>query len=199
MRVFAAKPSTYFAVLALLLTAWPALAHAMENRLYGGFAYTRSNRTDSHDMGGFVLGFSLVQNSHLGWTAEGGMQFGGTQYQEVSPLGYRSSLMQALAQIHVGPEVTGHRGRTTLYLHGLAGYGGWILNTYQRGDEGGFSLAVGGGVDVRVSPGLALRIIQIDYIPIWLHAAQESLSIEPSLPQPTSPTHNLRIGFSLVF
>ncbi len=198
MRVPGTLPPMPLFVLAILVAMWPAPAEAKDLRPYLGLAYARSERTDSHNLVGFVVGASIVQNSRLRWTGEFGMEFGGTKYYETSPLGYDLHLDQALAHIHLGPELTRRRGRTTLYCHGLVGYGGWIVNSFQKPDEGGFSLAAGGGLDIRVSSALALRIVQIDYIPIWLHSSQGSLETTPPLPPPKSPTHNLRIGFSLV-
>jgi hypothetical protein len=198
MRPHGTYPPIPLCVLVILVAMWPTPAEAKELPLYIGFAYARSERTDSHNLAGFVVGASIVQNSRLRWTSEFGMEFGGTKYYETSPLGYQSGLAQALAHIHLGPELTRRRGRTTLYCHGLVGYGGWILNSFQKPDEGGFSLAAGGGMDIQISSGIALRIIQIDYIPIWLHSDQGSLDATPPLPPAESPTHNLRIGFSLV-
>jgi hypothetical protein len=186
-------------VLVILVPVWPTPAEAKEHLLYLGLTYARSERTDSHNLVGYVIGASIVQNSRLRWTGELGMEFGRTKYDEVPTLGYPLPLAQALAHIHFGPELTRHRGRTTFYCHGLVGYGRWILDSFESRDEGGFSLAAGGGMDIHISSGVGLRIVQIDYMPMWLHSGQGSLVTTPPLPRTGSPTHNLRIGFSLVF
>lgn len=64
-----------------------------------------------------------------------------------------------------GPRFRLHRGRASLFAHALFGVGGLTANAGGvSATENAFATALGTGVDVRVAPRLAVRVIQADYV-----------------------------------
>jgi hypothetical protein len=113
-------------------------------------------------------------------------------------------LGQSLFQVEGGPELTFRRGRAILFAHALPGYGVWALENsgwfWKGGDrESGFSLAIGGGADVRLARHFGLRLIQVDYTPLWQGAGNPEPFVVPSVPPGQSPYHNFRLGFGVIF
>ena len=63
-----------------------------------------------------------------------------------------------------GPRFTYRGGRVEPYAHVLAG-GAFV------GSTGRFAMAMGGGIDYKVSDRFALRLVQVDYTPIFAEGA----------------------------
>lgn len=73
---------------------------------------------------------------------------------------------------------------TRVKLSGLGCSVGVDCTGFEGGSETNFAGAFGGGLDVRLSKRLQLRLIQVDYNPIWFDGGRQN---------------NLRFGFGLVF
>ncbi len=58
-----------------------------------------------------------------------------------------------------------HRGRASLFTHALFGASGLTATVGGvSATENAFAMALGAGVDVRVTPRIAVRVIQTDYL-----------------------------------
>lgn len=175
--------------------------------LYGGFSYAKATRLPQDDFRGFVVGASFAQNRWLRWTGELGKQYAPSNLRYLQPIDGAApiefNLSQSVGTIQLGPEFTKHTGRTTWFVHTLAGYGFWELGGgdffwKKGGREGGIAISAGGGMDVRLSRHLGFRVIQVDYSPFWPHTEIDGTYTTPPVPSKESVYHNLRIGFSFV-
>ncbi len=70
-------------------------------------------------------------------------------------------------------------------------------------DDTGFAAAIGGGLDIRVSNRVDVRLFQIDYNPMRFDFSDFGASGVPGTPTPTGSQkrtlHNVRIGIGIVF
>jgi len=178
---------------------------AMQSFQFGaGGSYGRSNRLpEKNGFGGFLFGGSWAQNRWLRWTGDVGFQFARSPIQEVTPAGITPSgstrLDQTLVQLHAGPELTRSAGHVTLFAHVLPGYTEWSLgsmgaeNRSFTVNEGGFSMAAGGGMDVHVRSHFDVRL-QADYMPAWHGRGTTDVALNPPLPPGKSPYGNFRVA-----
>jgi hypothetical protein len=180
-------------------------------QLYGAFAYARSARLpEDRAFRGGLLGISWAQNGWLRWTGDIGFERAGSGFHVLVP---SSSDLPAVDwkmdqfeyQLQLGPEFTKRSGRWVLFAHALPGYGIWALSATSYGGpgktgdrEGGFSLAMGGGADLRISKHFGLRLFQADYMPVWLEPGHPSTQLTPPLPPRQGVYHNTRIAFGII-
>ena len=107
----------------------------------------------------------------------------------------KSSLYNFLGGVQV--KDNSRSGRLKPFAHALAGAAhsrvklsglgcsvGIDCTQFEGGSETNFAAAFGGGVDVRLSRRVQLRLIQVDYNPIWFDGGVQN---------------NIRFGFGLVF
>jgi hypothetical protein len=87
-------------------------------------------------------------------------------------------------------------GKVNPFVHAL--FGGIRLSGSQSGvsvSESGFTTMVGGGVDVKVAPRIAFRLIQVDWV--YYHFGDKTIA-EVALPS-FSQSNNVRIATGIVF
>jgi Outer membrane protein beta-barrel domain len=82
-----------------------------------------------------------------------------------------------------------NEGRFKPFAHALAGVGrikasARVLGTSLSEAQSGFSMAFGGGIDVRVNKRISIRLLQADFNPIWIDGEK---------------SNNVRVGFGIVF
>ena len=99
---------------------------------------------------------------------------GGVQVKDNS----RSGRLKPFAHALVGA------AHSRVKLSGLGCSVGIDCTQFEGGSETNFAAAFGGGVDVRLSRRVQLRLIQVDYNPIWFDGGVQN---------------NIRFGFGLVF
>jgi hypothetical protein len=95
------------------------------------------------------------------------------------------------------------------FAHALVGVGRTsadlteLDNDLEDFSDTGFAAAIGGGLDVRVSPRIDIRIFQIDYNPMRFDFTDFGATGIPGTPTPTGDLkrtlHNFRIGIGIVF
>ena len=94
------------------------------------------------------------------------------------------------------------------FAHALAGVGRTAADLSEFDDDlfdfddAGFAAAFGGGLDVRLSDRIDLRVIQVDYNPMKFDFSDFGAVGIPGTPTPTSDRrwlHNFRIGIGIVF
>jgi opacity protein-like surface antigen len=70
-------------------------------------------------------------------------------------------------------------------------------------DDAGFTAAIGGGLDIRLSDRVAIRAIQVDYNPMKFDFSDFGTTGIPGTPTFTGDQkrtlHNFRIGIGIVF
>jgi len=76
-------------------------------------------------------------------------------------------------------------------------------NILEDFEDSGFAAAIGGGLDIRLSPSIDLRAIQIDYNPMRFDFSDFGAVGIPGTPTPLGEQkrtlHNFRIGIGIVF
>ena len=80
-----------------------------------------------------------------------------------------------------GPRFASRGDTATGFVHAM--FGGAAFRGFEFSDTG-FAMAFGGGLDVNVGKGFAIRAIQFDYVPTRLFDTWQ---------------HNIRRGFGVVF
>jgi hypothetical protein len=95
-----------------------------------------------------------------------------------------------------GPEFTKRTGRATVFGHALFGYGE-VNGGLFSANKGGFAMAFGGGVDVKLNKRFNLRVVQLDYLPSRFGGQAESI-FGPAGPVVTSWENNLRVSVGIV-
>jgi hypothetical protein len=169
-----------------------------------GGSYIRGNWIQpNRNYGGFLFTAGWAQNQRLRWKFDGGFNFSGSSIQpapiEGIPADALVSLSQMLSQFHAGPEITWRGRERTWFAHVLPGYTTWSLgffgleNRSSATDTGGFSLAAGGGMDLRVRQHLALRF-QADYVPSWPNREPSSAGLNAPLPTFKALHNDLRLS-----
>jgi hypothetical protein len=149
-------------ILALAGIAQPAFAQAPAAsepaspvELFGGLSFLPADGDDfpRTDSTGFQVGAAFYLNR---WFAVFG-EIGG-HYSHADDLGPNFVGVTADSSVYeylFGPRFVGRRGRTAIFAHGLVG------SSTGRTDIGfsdsGFTLGGGGGVDVDITPRLAVR------------------------------------------
>ena len=100
-------------------------------------------------------------------------------------------------------------GRFKPFAHALVGVGRTSADLSEFDDDlfdfddSGFAAAIGGGLDVRLSDRVDLRVFQIDYNPMRFDFSDFGAVGIPGTPTPTGEQkrtlHNFRIGIGIVF
>jgi opacity protein-like surface antigen len=153
---------------AALLLALPMIALAQDEapkvEIFGGYSYLRLDDDFTgldRDLNGFNTSFTTNLNKWFGITAE----FSG-HYGTANIAGVNTDFDTYI--FAVGPRVA-YRGieRITPYGHVLVGAARSSLdfgNVVGSVSGSGFALVVGGGVDLKLTDNIALRLFQADYV-----------------------------------
>jgi opacity protein-like surface antigen len=123
--------------------------------VFGGYAYAGSGSN------GFVASVAGNINDWFGVVGEVG-----GQYSRLTDQGFTEKI-----QTHAfmaGPRFS-FRRKVTPFAHALFGVSKLKTETTEFGPpltfrDNGFSMALGGGLDLRVSNAVAIRLVQIDYL-----------------------------------
>jgi hypothetical protein len=167
------------------------LAQGLEDRRVGVFAeYTFADAQDPSYLhsrlafNGGGVGFYVAQTRWLRWT--GDFTFGGGILGPTIVYGF------------AGPEFTWRTGRATFFGHALFGYGEVDGGLFSFSDDkGGFAMASGGGVDLKLNARFNLRVVQLDYLPSRFGGRAESI-FGTAGPLVTSWDNNLRVSTGIV-
>jgi opacity protein-like surface antigen len=125
-------------------------------------------------------GAAIVYNplSWLGIKAEfTGYAFGSDWSSRLRELGYTGPVQRGMFLYQFGPQIKKHSGRWQPYAHSLyglahsAGYSavlrakgsGTYILTNSGSNENAFAMEVGGGLDIRLTPHVQLRPVELDY------------------------------------
>ena len=156
--------------------------------VFAGYSYVRANPATS-GADGFSLngGSASIAYNFKSWLS-GVADFGG--YHNTNILG--SGVDGTLSTYLFGPRVSYHRfHRVTPFgevLFGVAHTGSSLLAT--GNDQNAFAMAVGGGLDYRVSSRFSIRPVKVDYL----------LTRFDEFNNPTAQSqNNLRVSTGIVF
>jgi hypothetical protein len=173
----------FFLILLFGLVLLPATAEETPKaEVFGGYQYTHVNVDVG---GGLSSGFNFN-----GWNASLTGNFNKTFGVAGDFSGSYKTILGVSAKVYTytfGPVVSlNHEGTVNPFVHALFGgahasasFGGLGAGT------NGFAMMMGGGVDAKVSPRLAVRVIQAD----WVYYRFQG----------TSESKNVRISTGLVF
>lgn len=200
----------FWAASALAQTA--NLNYTPAAEVFGGFSLQRTQfGTDMVNAPGFELNFGYNPLKMVRLVAD----FGG-QYHGTSLFLFNSKVSTSNYQLLFGPElVIRNKSRITPFVHPMFG---WVTTRYNVPTgllncngitctnqkttvitDSGLGLALGGGLDVAMSPMLSIRPIQFDYIRSHMSRNTPNFDIDPSIfPPLTSWQKNYRFGFGVV-
>ncbi len=152
-------------------------AEAPKAEVFGGYQFTRVNFEGSGaSFNGWNASLTGNVNDWFGVTGD----FSGAYKSE-------SGASVKIYTYAFGPTVSlNHEGTVNPFVHAL--FGGAHLSASLQGSGGGvngFTMMMGGGVDAKVSPRLAVRVVQAD----WVYYRFEGVS----------ESKNVRISTGLVF
>lgn len=171
----------------LLLFCAPGLAQTSHPLLevYSGFSYVRidGDERDNRNLYGWNGALSVNANRTFGFTVDAS-----GHYQD------NVIARSRFFSIAAGPRFTARNEHATTFAHIL--FGGSHLHervntlTDHFTTHGNtFSVAMGGGVDVNVTPHFGVRVIQAEYVLSKFNRAPSGKSIQ----------NNARVGIGIVF
>jgi hypothetical protein len=159
------------------LLAVPAMAQDEypKAEIFGGFSYLNIDTKGTYGLdrqNAYGFQASVAGNFHKNIGIVG--DFGG-QYKSIE--GVTAHAYEYL----FGPRFNYRTEKANVFVHGL--FGGASIG---GGGESfnGYAMGIGGGVDVKVSDHVAIRVMQVDYLPTHILEAWE---------------HNFRLGVGIVF
>jgi hypothetical protein len=179
-----------FLVAVILVVGVSARAQHPRVEIFGGYSYANldeglfplSSLSGRRNANGWGASVSLNANRFFGFTADFAGQHGDVRTVDPSvgcilvfppPPGCTVEVNFSTQQFLFGPRFTLRGGGATGFVHVLLGVTRTRLlsftslgGTVPARSETDFALAAGGGLDVRLSPFLALRAFQVDYIPV---------------------------------
>lgn len=156
-----------FLVAALMLFAMPMAAMAQEStQIFGGYSYLRGDDDDGGvDLHGWNVSVNQNFKKWIGLKAD----FSG-HYGEVSVISTVNKSDLNAYLFLIGPQFNlGKYERIRPYAHVLFGAMRTNLTTFTTAGraslrDSAFAMAVGGGLDVKVTDVIAVRLFQADYV-----------------------------------
>jgi len=146
-----------------LALLWPLAISAQESpkaELFGGYSYLRADAGgEGVNLNGWNASIAVNPNRWFGLVADFSGHYG-------SPFDVDTSVHSFL----FGPRVSYRKhGTVTPFAHALFGATHIKVTTNVAGaklteSDTAFALALGGGIDVKLRPSVALRLIQADYL-----------------------------------
>jgi len=148
--------------------------------VFGGFSFGQIevqepvvNTFDHEPTIGFQAAVTVNVNRTLGFVTDFGGLWG--DFPTGFFLGGRPDTFRML-HIFAGPRFTKRMGDFTVFVHALPGFARQLrtdrFNTTSTSN--GFAVALGGGVDVNLGKHLAIRAVQVDYLPTRLRGGWEN-------------------------
>jgi Outer membrane protein beta-barrel domain len=149
------------AFIACSLAAWSQEYTKAE--VFGGFQYTRFDAFNIQgvNMMGWNAQFTHYLNKPFGITGE-------VTGSYASPTVGGIATTLPTYTFMFGPTMRAPLAKSTPFVHALFG-AAHVSNTKGVYSSTGFALALGGGWDTTVARNLDWRIVQVDYMPTWLH------------------------------
>jgi hypothetical protein len=135
-------------------------ARAQDNlELFGGYSYERFGSSPGHNLNGVEISAQHKFVDWLGVVADVDAHFG-------SPSGVDTKTLNVM----FGPQFS-FPGRISPFIHVLGGVGHIRRNAVT---DTSFATAIGGGIDMRLMPMFAWRIIQVDDVVTHLFGSTQN-------------------------
>jgi hypothetical protein len=171
----------------------------------GGYSYLNARVIDRDSLNGWGAGIAGNLNAYVGFVADFSGHYGNMttptstfEFPGLPPItipGFKLNTSKYLFLF--GPRFSVRGDRVTGFAHVLAGGVKTNLKTSFRDvsfignplelpgfndSESGFAMAIGGGIDVKISKSFAIRVLQIDYVPErlggqWQHNARAQVGL----------------------
>jgi len=185
--------SMFPAVLVVLLFLAPAAAPAQDTakaEVFGGYSYLRADPSDM-SLHGWNAAATVNISEWFGITGD----FSG-HYGSPSVRGFEIPYLDVNSHTFmVGPKVTWRAETVAPFAHFLIGASRVSTSAFGYGDSAtALAAAIGGGLDVRLTPSLSLRAVQVDYL-MTRHDAGPQIFFSGI----DDRQDNLRISAGLVF
>ncbi len=179
-----------FLVAVVLVVGVSARAQHPRVEIFGGYSYANldeglfplSSLSGRRNANGWGANLSLNSSRFFCFTADFAGQFGDVPTLDPTlaciavfppPPGCTTDVNFSTQQFLFGPRFTFRGAGATAFVHVLLGATRTRLSSFPFSgglvpaqSETDFALAAGGGLDVRLSPFIALRAFQVDYIPV---------------------------------
>lgn len=156
-----------FILLAVLFVAHIP-AQAQESypvvEIFGGYSYLSAEVLgDREGLGtpGFIASIAGNPHPNFGIVGEISGHYGNVTIPGIRP---DPQFDADVFTFLVGPRFTGRRGNLNYFGHVLIGGARSKIETVDS--ETDFALAIGGGLDINASKEIAVRLFQVDYLPI---------------------------------
>jgi opacity protein-like surface antigen len=162
----------------LLVASVPGLAQSEHPRIeaYGTYQLFTADidALDNETLHGWGAGVQWNPKKWLGTVAEINGAYGSSKAPEllVNPLSTSAATIDVNTNVHTylfGPRVSWRTRPITAFAHSLFGFGTLSVNCntcVNSINNNKFAMALGGGIDVNITPGIAIRAAQFDYVPI---------------------------------
>jgi hypothetical protein len=163
--------------------------------VFGGFSYLNADFPNREGLYGWGVSFAGNLTKNIGVVAEGSGNYGHVRIPSVQIGPFNLPGFNIETSVHtflVGPRFSLRGERWTGFGHVLIGgakksaFTGLVVsNGDDEDDDGrlsdprligdtGFAMAVGGGIDLKASRHVAVRLFQVDYLPVrfneeWTH------------------------------
>jgi hypothetical protein len=162
-----------FLIILLGLLLLPAAAQTPKAEVFGGYQYTRITVADTgFNFNGWNASLTGNVNKWFGIAAD----FSGAYKTE-------SGVSVKVHTYTFGPVVSlNHEGTINPFVHALFGgaHLGASLTGLGSGGTNGFTMMMGGGVDAKVTPHLAIRAVQADWVYYHFQGVGESKNVRIS-------------------
>ena len=176
------------AAAALFLVSVTAEAQEEYPRLevFGGYAYFNSDQfmeRESLNVPAFIVSAAGNVTKNFGVVVEVNGNYGDITDFSAPSMGLPTREFATNTYTFLfGPRLTARRTGKNFFGHVLVGAARTSIDG--RGSETNFAMAVGGGLDINASKEIAVRLFQVDYLPIFASG---------------DTAHNYRISFGIVF
>lgn len=142
-------------LLVLGLVALPAMAQNVPKlEVFGGYQYNREGFSNGVNLNGWNAAVTANLSRHFGVTGD----FSGVYATVPIPLDDGGTFRVSEYTYMFGPVISGGRDKTLVpFAHAL--FGG-----FRESGINGFAMAFGGGIDVKASRHLAIRVVQADWL-----------------------------------
>lgn len=181
----------FLAVLLLAASSTQAQESYPKVEIYGGYSFLNSNQfPDRENLNSPGFGASIAGNvtKNFGLVAEVSGNYGQATLPGLVP---GVTVPEFDTDVHTflfGPRVTSRSTGFDVFGHVL--FGGARTKVERFESDTDFAMAVGGGLDINVSKPIAVRIFQVDYLPI---------KSDRNLFRNEDWSHNVRFQIGVVF
>jgi opacity protein-like surface antigen len=166
---------TLFFIICCASISFAQTTYYPKNEVFAGYSYLReTGDTNGRNLHGIALEYTRNIRQRLGITVDFSGHFSRTS---IPITGGEVSIKRERYNLLVGPRYNARSdSRVTPFVHALFGIGHSKIdasvistsgNTFTFGKDTAFAMALGGGLDVKANEKISIRVIQVDYNPLF--------------------------------